>query len=949
MLTNHKNVRRVLLATSAFGGILALGTAEAQTADQRVATEAAPAEGTSPGDVETIVVTAQRTTQSSVAIPNFEAQKLLPGISPLKAIESLPGVVYETADPWGNNEQNEALVVHGFTTQQLGYTMDGVPLGDQQYGNYNGLSPSRALISENVKQVVLSSGTGSLGVASASNLGGAIETYSSDPLQDWGVDLRETGGSYGTNRTFIRVDTGNFLEGNAAYMSYLHQDARAWDFNGRQGGDQVNTKFIHVDEIGKLTLYGDWQSKTEPNEDASAFGNQQTSTSSYFPYTRPFLYPNLAAGLAYVNPVTGAPPAVYGNNFSNYFSAAQREDKLVYAQYDWNVADGITWMNQVYYHNDNGRGIVAGPVNQAGLPGLFAIYFPGQNLSKVFGGTGYEVRTTEYKIDREGIRSNFDWQLGDHQLELGLWYEHNEESQARRWYPFSAANNDLTPYDIPSDPAFTQYFFKFKVDDLQIHLQDQWRILPNLLLQAGFKASLQTASNTLPIQQKNLPTTNPQVNYPVGSITSNEGFLPQVGALWDITDHEHLFVNVQKNLRQYIPYGAGSNFYGTSPWSLGSQLAFDQFKATAHPETSWTYEIGVRTQREVELGPISGIDGQVNYYHVDFSNRLFNVATYSFINPNPAILVNVGGVTTDGVDVAATLHLGEHIQFYNALSYDKSTYDQDFSTVSGGVSTVVPIAGKNVPLEPNWLYRFVLSGNYGPFEAQVNGDYVGRRYVTYLNDLTVGATFLVGLEASYRFDEWFSNSYITGLKLSGNITNLFDSRGVSTAVVTSSSGGYQAFPVAPRMFFVTLQADVGAPEEAQTATSTYMPPPVQAPTPAPSVAHSYVVFFDFNKSDLTPQAVSVVDQAARNVGPAKVTRIDVTGHSDTVGSDAYNLRLSRRRAESVAAELEKQGIPSSEIAIFAKGKHDLLVPTADGVSEPQNRRVQIVYEGGPTA
>jgi outer membrane protein OmpA-like peptidoglycan-associated protein len=116
-----------------------------------------------------------------------------------------------------------------------------------------------------------------------------------------------------------------------------------------------------------------------------------------------------------------------------------------------------------------------------------------------------------------------------------------------------------------------------------------------------------------------------------------------------------------------------------------------------------------------------------------------------------------------------------------------------------------------------------------------------------------------------------------------------------------------------------------------------------------TTARSYMVFFDFNKSDLTSQAVSIVDQAAANAGPAKVTQLVVTGHTDTVGSDAYNMRLSRRRAESVAAELEKKGIPSSEIEIVAKGKKDLLVPTADGVREPQNRRVQIVYEGGATS
>jgi outer membrane protein OmpA-like peptidoglycan-associated protein len=110
-----------------------------------------------------------------------------------------------------------------------------------------------------------------------------------------------------------------------------------------------------------------------------------------------------------------------------------------------------------------------------------------------------------------------------------------------------------------------------------------------------------------------------------------------------------------------------------------------------------------------------------------------------------------------------------------------------------------------------------------------------------------------------------------------------------------------------------------------------------------------MVFFDFNKSDLTAEAASIVDQAAKNAGPAKATEITVTGHTDTVGSDAYNMRLSKRRADSVAAELEKDGIPSSEIAIVAKGKRDLLVPTKDGVREPQNRRVTIVYDGGSGA
>ncbi len=150
----------------------------------------------------------------------------------------------------------------------------------------------------------------------------------------------------------------------------------------------------------------------------------------------------------------------------------------------------------------------------------------------------------------------------------------------------------------------------------------------------------------------------------------------------------------------------------------------------------------------------------------------------------------------------------------------------------------------------------------------------------------------------------------------------------------------------PGTWDVKVHLPFGGAHEEAPAPAAYVPPPVQAPMAPPKVAHSYMVFFDFNKSDLTPDAVSIVDQAAKNASPAKATQLTVTGHTDTVGSDAYNMRLSRRRAESVAAELEKQGIPASEIALVAKGKTDLLVPTKDGVREPQNRRVTIVYGGG---
>src|SRR5262249_28789951 len=133
------------------------------------------------------------------------------------------------------------------------------------------LSPSRAITSENVDRVTLSSGAGSLGVASTSNLGGAIETFSRDPGKERAITARETLGSYRTTRTFVRIDSGDLGGGASVYVSYLHHDARAWDFKGHQRDDQANLKFVHEDGMGRFTAYIDWQTKVEPNEDATAF------------------------------------------------------------------------------------------------------------------------------------------------------------------------------------------------------------------------------------------------------------------------------------------------------------------------------------------------------------------------------------------------------------------------------------------------------------------------------------------------------------------------------------------------------------------------------------------------------------------------------------------------------------------------------------------------------
>ena len=112
-------------------------------------------------------------------------------------------------------------------------------------------------------------------------------------------------------------------------------------------------------------------------------------------------------------------------------------------------------------------------------------------------------------------------------------------------------------------------------------------------------------------------------------------------------------------------------------------------------------------------------------------------------------------------------------------------------------------------------------------------------------------------------------------------------------------------------------------------------------TGAHGATRTSLVVFDFDSAALTDRARQIIAEAA-NAPRAQTTRIEVTGHTDTVGSAAYNQGLSLRRAEAVARELEARGIPRSQMVIRGVGFSQPLVPTGPNVREPQNNRVEIV-------
>ncbi|MGO1080129.1 OmpA family protein [Inquilinus sp. CA228] len=185
------------------------------------------------------------------------------------------------------------------------------------------------------------------------------------------------------------------------------------------------------------------------------------------------------------------------------------------------------------------------------------------------------------------------------------------------------------------------------------------------------------------------------------------------------------------------------------------------------------------------------------------------------------------------------------------------------------------------------------------------------------------------------FDTAFAYQGIAGVSYSfaPNMAATVEYRYLGTTAATFSDGGVsvKADSTGNHTVLVGLRYTFGADEA-----------PVPQEVAQISQARSYLVFFDFDSSKLTPEARQIVASAAADALQGNSARIDVTGHTDRSGSDKYNQALSTRRAEAVRRELVADGVADGLIVTRGVGEADPLIPTADGVREPQNRRVEIV-------
>lgn len=759
-------LRHQLLAGVALVGALALPTLPAMAQTQQAA--AMPVD--QQGD---IIVYGKGETRQVQTLTAADISAAAPGTSALKVLEKLPSVSFQSANALGTNEWSTRIAVRGFQQNQLGFTLDNVPLGDMSYANFNGLHISRAIASENIARSTLAQGTGALDTASSSNLGGTLQFFSKAPQDVMGGDAEASYGSENAYRLFGRLESGDLGGGVKGYVSGSWLDSPKWKGQGKQQAWSINSKLVvPLDTRGSISAFVNYSDfKDDDYMDTSLalikkYGWNWDYIRNDYP-TALAIAKNLQSDLVnytgYCAKYPGYSQTICADD-TYYNGYGLRKDLLVGANLDYKFNDVLSIKLTPYFHRNRGIGTWWTP------------YTPTP------GGAALSIRSTAYAINRGGATGSATLHLGNHEVEIGGWFERNGYTLTREFFPLANSNvSSIDNREWPQNPFYIQYQYDMSITTGQYFVQDTWQVSPDFKVTAGFKGL------DVKIVNKYDPASQGGVSRDTsGRLESKKMFLPQIGLNYSFSNAVEAFAGYSENMRAFT----------TEPF-VTSQSGFQAIQGKIKPETSWTLEGGLRFH-------VPNFEGSLAAYHVKFSNRLLSIQPCAIVVGCASILSNVGSVTTNGAELAGTYHLTRALSLYGSYAYTDAKYDDD--VLSGQVWAT---KGKQAVAVPKHLANGEIAYDDGSIIARVAANYQSRRYYTYINDASVPGRVLVDFALGYRFHD--TGGALDGLEIQGNVTNVFDKKYVGTLGQNGFSfsdpgGTLQSMLVgAPRQAFVTLR------------------------------------------------------------------------------------------------------------------------------------------------
>ncbi|WP_173584835.1 TonB-dependent receptor [Acetobacter musti] len=698
-------------------------------------------------------MTVQTGSHTESTVTQAAISRLAPSPNPLSFMTTMPGANVANADPFGMAQGN--LSVRGMNSDQIGVTLDGVPLNDA--GTYM-VFPNQYVDTENLQSIGLRPGSSDVDAPVTGASGGMMRMEMADPSRKAGGYADASTGSFSFNREFLRLETGEIgTSGVRAYASISHvydNHFRGPGWDRKKHADFRLLKEWDNGSTSRVTLTYDDAWKTQYLNPSLSVWHQQGMNANF---AGAYTGSNTNFYGLHVNPyrtiVVSAPQhIVLSRNVSLDFRP--------YLYYTSGTYAGASLLNgsSLWHGTEQVSGAVPGAPD-----GTFVAFTP-------------TVTPYEY---RPGFVSRLNWEAGSNHFMAGYWFDWSALRQITPYSPVQEDGGPVSPGGLSASYRLSDGTRLASYDNLTVtrtnalFISDHLDLMGGRLgLDAGFKEAMVTR-----VGHNYLPGATPR-----SGLSAAES-LPSLAAKFRIDERQSVFFNAATAFR--VP--TLNALYDTYSASTGQVVTGANLSQKS--EYSISEEAGYRYN-----GPL--LTGSITFFNYNFTNR--QIASQVIVNGAQITQnVNAGGQTSRGVDIELGTRPVYGFRFYASAEYLHATTDNNFRVGND----LLPTAGKLAVRSPEFQAALVVNYDRGPFFATVTTRYVGRQFSTLMNDQAMPGYVTADLALGYHLPALGRAHPVIRV----NLTNLSNNHYLSgVAGITASSR-------ATRGVYGTEIAAAGAP------------------------------------------------------------------------------------------------------------------------------------------
>ncbi|TKK25624.1 TonB-dependent receptor [Pseudomonas sp. CFBP13528] len=675
-----------------------------------------------------------------------------------------------------SSEDNTGLsgfrfTMRGMNSDQVGMSVDGMPINDS--GNY-ALYSNLLGDPENIDQIFVTQGASESDGPHIGSSGGNIGIVTIRPTKETGAFVKQIVGSNATRKTFARLNTGE-VNGLSNWLSASHTEGDMWRGSGAVRADKV-----------------EWNSFFDAGNGNTAnliLKYHEQDNNSYSQLTKAQFQQN---GRHY-DPYPATPTVGSNGKYNSYYALAQNPFQTFTAVLNtqFKLADNLALSVIPYYFWGNGSGVGSSSYalnrgsNQGGVFDLGNLPTAAQYNADGTPNSGVYYRPSRTQTWRPGITTKLTWDLGDHSLQLGYWYERARQSQTQPFIPLKSNGKPVDTWPdsnsaiVDANGNQVQGRDRFTVTPAQkVWAQDTWYINSDWTFIAGLAYMNVERDGT------NHGSLNEQ---PEKRNQTYNKLLPNAGLKYQLDERDQLFYSLSRNMRvpqNYALYdkGAGS--------------------IDLEPETSWNHELGWR---------YSGGDMTLaaTLFYMDFKNRQVSSKD---INGDSAD-INVGAVTNKGLELEWSGLLPHHFNYYTSYTYTKAEQQDDMTVYNAGQAILLPTSGKQFANVPKNMLAANIGYDDGRFYGTFGGKYTSKLYGDLTNDEGISARTVFNLGAGIYLP--VDKKVVKDATLRLNVDNLFDKKYLDGVYTTkTNAASYSGFRDGDPAYIVGLDRTVTVSLEA---------------------------------------------------------------------------------------------------------------------------------------